>query len=46
MGGGGVESGGGGVPGLPIVPLAVDREGSALGVLDDACGQRGEKGGV
>ena len=46
MGGGGVESGGGGVPRLPIVSCALDRKGPALVVLDDACGQRGEEGGV
>ena len=46
MGGGGVESGSGGVPRLPIVPFAVDRKGPALVVMDDARGQRGGERGV
>ena len=43
---GGVERGGGGVPGLPIVPPALECEQPALGMLYDAGGHRGEKGGV
>ena len=46
VGGGGVERGGGGVPGLPVVPPALDCEGPALGMLYDAGGHRGKKGGV
>ena len=42
VGGGGVECGGGGVPGLPVVTPALDCEGPALGMFYDAGGQRGE----
>ena len=43
---GGCWCGGGGVRGLPVVTPALDCEGPALGMLYDADGQRGEKGGV
>ena len=46
LGGGGVERSCKGVPGLPVVTPALDREGPALGMLYDANGQRGEQGGV
>ena len=46
VGGGVVECGGGGVPGLPVVTPALDREGPALGMLYYAGGQRGEQDGV